>query len=330
MPRDLEAALRAVSGEVELRVPAASAVKIDGERAYRLHRRGVAVEMPVRRSSVHGLSLRKVSGPEIEVELHVGSGTYVRSIADALGGHCVTLRRTAVGPFSLDDADETTVLAPREALPFLPEVEVGRRRGVLLAKRPAHRARGRGLRATRSRWAARRRRPARRGRRAAGDGAAVKVARHPHELPPAERAVAIGTFDGVHRGHRAVLDAAIATGLPSCVVTFDPHPREVLGYAVQLLSTFDRRLELIAEAGADEVLAVEFTPELARRSPEEFVATCLEPIGAKVILAGEDFRFGRGRSGDVEVLRQLGFDVAAGRARRGSLLEPDPCRSARR
>ena len=138
----------------------------------------------------------------------------------------------------------------------------------------------------------------------------MKVARHPHELSPAERAIAIGTFDGVHRGHRAVLDAAIATGLPSCVVTFDPHPREVLGYAVALLSTFERRLELIAEAGADEVLAIEFTPELARRSPEEFVATCLEPIGAKVILVGEGFRFGRGRSGDVEVLRQLGFDVA--------------------
>lgn len=135
------------------------------------------------------------------------------------------------------------------------------------------------------------------------------VVRSPSELPPVDRAVAIGTFDGVHRGHRAVVSAAKQTGLRSCVVTFDPHPREVLGYEVQLLSTFERRLELLEQIGPDEVLAVEFTTEFARLSPVEFVATCLEPIGARVILAGEDFRFGHARRGDVELLRELGFDV---------------------
>ena len=135
------------------------------------------------------------------------------------------------------------------------------------------------------------------------------VARDPSELPPADRAVAIGTFDGVHRGHRAVVAAAKASGLRSCVVTFDPHPREVLGYEVQLLSTFERRLELLEEIGPDDVLVVEFTREFARLSPAEFVATCLEPIGARIILAGEDFRFGHARSGDVALLRELGFDV---------------------
>lgn len=135
------------------------------------------------------------------------------------------------------------------------------------------------------------------------------VSRDPSELPPADRAVAIGTFDGVHRGHRAVIEAARASGLRSTVVTFHPHPREVLGYEVSLLSTFERRLELIEALGPDDVLVVEFTLELSRLAPEEFVQEVLAPIGTRILLAGEDFRFGRGRTGDVALLRALGFDV---------------------
>jgi riboflavin kinase / FMN adenylyltransferase len=135
------------------------------------------------------------------------------------------------------------------------------------------------------------------------------VARSPAELTPAERAVALGTFDGVHLGHRAVIDVMRATGLRSTVVTFEPHPRLVLGYDVQLLTTFERRLELIEEAGPDEVLVVEFTQELSRLEPEDFADRYLKAIGTKVVVAGEDFRFGRGRSGDGALLRSLGFDV---------------------
>jgi riboflavin kinase / FMN adenylyltransferase len=137
----------------------------------------------------------------------------------------------------------------------------------------------------------------------------VTVVDSPAELEPAERAVAIGTFDGVHRGHRTVLDAARESGLRSTVVTFDPHPRLVLGYEVQLLTTFERRLELIGEADPDEVLVVEFTPELSRLQPQEFVAEVLEPIGTRVVFAGEDFRFGAQRRGDLALLRRLGFEV---------------------
>jgi riboflavin kinase/FMN adenylyltransferase len=135
------------------------------------------------------------------------------------------------------------------------------------------------------------------------------VARSPAELSPAGRAVALGTFDGVHRGHRAVIEAVKASGLRSTVLTFDPHPRLVLGYDVQLLTTFERRLELIEEAGPDEVLVVEFTQELSRWEPEAFVAEYLTGIGARVVVAGEDFRFGAGRRGDLELLRSLGLDV---------------------
>jgi riboflavin kinase / FMN adenylyltransferase len=137
----------------------------------------------------------------------------------------------------------------------------------------------------------------------------VIVARNPAELEPAERAVALGTFDGVHRGHRAVIDAVKAAGLRSTVLTFDPHPRLVLGYDVQLLTTLERRLELIEQAGPDETLVVEFTQELSRHEPEAFVAEYLTGIGARVVVAGENFRFGAGRRGDVALLRSLGLDV---------------------
>jgi riboflavin kinase/FMN adenylyltransferase len=137
----------------------------------------------------------------------------------------------------------------------------------------------------------------------------VKVARSPEELGPRPRAVALGTFDGVHRGHQRVLDAARETGLTSTVVTFDPHPRTALGNQVSLLSTLERRLELIAETGIDETLVVEFTLDLARLEPDEFADQVLQPIGAEVVVAGEDFRFGRGRKGDLDRLAELGFEI---------------------
>jgi tRNA pseudouridine55 synthase len=113
--------VEALTGELELPIPAASAVKIGGERAYRLHRRGVAVEMPTRRSVVHDLRVRRYAPPLVEIELHVSTGTYVRSLADALGGHCRNLRRTAAGPFRVEDAEEERVLPPLAALVYLPE-----------------------------------------------------------------------------------------------------------------------------------------------------------------------------------------------------------------
>jgi tRNA pseudouridine55 synthase len=103
-PEELEERLDALRGEIELPIPAASAVKIGGERAYRLHRRGVAVEMPLRRSRVHSLDVVGSTGDTVTLDLRVGSGTYVRAIAAALGGHCRTLRRTEVGPFSVEEA----------------------------------------------------------------------------------------------------------------------------------------------------------------------------------------------------------------------------------
>jgi riboflavin kinase/FMN adenylyltransferase len=139
----------------------------------------------------------------------------------------------------------------------------------------------------------------------------MNVARSPGELERVPRAVALGTFDGVHRGHRRVIEAALAAGPRATVVTFHPHPRTALGNLVELLSTLDRRLELIAGLGVPDALVVEFDLELARLSPEEFASRVLGEIGAEIVVAGTSFRFGRGRSGDLGTLSQLGFDARA-------------------
>jgi tRNA pseudouridine55 synthase len=131
---ELDGALARLRGEIELPIPAASAVKIGGERAYRLARRGVSVEMPLRRSLVHALDVITYSGDatatcSVRLGLHVSSGTYVRSIAQALGGHCTSLRRTVVGPFDVADAapvEEAPLLSVSAAVERLPDAAAGR------------------------------------------------------------------------------------------------------------------------------------------------------------------------------------------------------------
>ena len=135
----------------------------------------------------------------------------------------------------------------------------------------------------------------------------MKVAHAPDELEHRPRAVAVGTFDGVHVGHQAVVRAAVEAGGTATVVTFHPHPREVLGYEVELLATLERRLELLAALGVEETLVVEFTPQVAALDPAMFARSYFEAIGAELVVAGETFRFGHARSGDFELLERLGL-----------------------
>jgi riboflavin kinase / FMN adenylyltransferase len=137
----------------------------------------------------------------------------------------------------------------------------------------------------------------------------MKIAHTPQQVERRPRAVAVGVFDGVHRGHRAVLEAVEQTGLAATVLTFDPHPRIALGNRVDLLTTLERRLELLAEAGVETTLVAAFTPELQQLPPEAFAESYLRAIGAEAVVAGEDFRFGVRRSGDLALLERLGFDV---------------------
>jgi len=137
----------------------------------------------------------------------------------------------------------------------------------------------------------------------------VKIATGPHEIERTPRAVAIGAFDGVHRGHQAVLDAVAGTGLTPTVITFDPHPRIAFGNRVELLTTLERRLELLEDAGIVTVLVAPFDAELQKLTPEAFAERFLREIGVECVVAGEDFRFGVRRSGDLATLQALGFEV---------------------
>ncbi len=135
----------------------------------------------------------------------------------------------------------------------------------------------------------------------------MKVARTPAELGSGPRTAALGTFDGVHLGHRRVIETLLDAGPEPTVVTFDPHPRTALGNRVDLLIPLERRLELLGELGVEATLVVEFTLDVAGLEPQEFADQFLRPIGAETIVAGEDFRFGRARQGDLPLLERLGF-----------------------
>ncbi len=137
----------------------------------------------------------------------------------------------------------------------------------------------------------------------------MRVATSPEEVERKPRAVAVGSFDGVHRGHQAVFASLRATGLAATAITFDPHPRIALGNKVDLLTTLERRLELMGEAGIETTLVSAFTRELQTLAPEDFAESYLRAIGTEVVVAGEDFRFGVRRSGDLALLESLGFGI---------------------
>lgn len=137
----------------------------------------------------------------------------------------------------------------------------------------------------------------------------MRIAHAPSQLERQPRAVAIGTFDGVHRGHLSVLRSVLDSGLEPTVVTFDPHPRVALGNRVEQVTTLARRLELLASSGVAGTLVAHFTPELQRLEPEDFAETYLRGIGAEAVAAGPDFRFGRRRRGDLALLERLGFEI---------------------
>jgi len=128
-----------------------------------------------------------------------------------------------------------------------------------------------------------------------------------------EAALAVGNFDGVHRGHQALVALAVrdarAAGGTSVVLTFDPHPSRVLSpdRAPASLMTLDQKAETLSGLGVDRLAVLPFTVELSRREPEEFARQVLQrALGARVVVVGSSFRFGRGRAGDLETLKRLG------------------------
>ncbi|MBV8305130.1 MAG: bifunctional riboflavin kinase/FAD synthetase [Acidimicrobiia bacterium] len=135
-------------------------------------------------------------------------------------------------------------------------------------------------------------------------------------LPVAGTAVTIGAYDGVHLGHRAIIDEvrtrASALGVPTAVVTFDRHPAAVVRpeSAPRLLTDTDQKLELLAAAGVDYTLVLHFDEERSHESAQDFVIEVLVGcLRARLVVVGEDFHFGRNRGGNVELLRRLGPDL---------------------
>jgi riboflavin kinase / FMN adenylyltransferase len=144
----------------------------------------------------------------------------------------------------------------------------------------------------------------------------VRIWRSIDEVDPglAASVVTVGNFDGVHLGHRHVLAQARAAaraggGLPVVVVTFDPHPMKVIrpDLAPLALTSGERRGDLLASAGADAMLVLPFTEELAQWSPQRFVETVLvNALHARAVVVGENFRFGHRAAGDLASLTELG------------------------
>ena len=126
--------------------------------------------------------------------------------------------------------------------------------------------------------------------------------------------VTIGNFDGVHRGHAEIFahlkQTSITRGLPSVVVTFEPHPLKILApeSAPSMITTFEQKVALIDDSGIDNLVVVPFTKEFSRLSASDFVLTILcAPLGMKHIIIGHDYAFGRGREGNFSTLERLGM-----------------------
>ena len=222
--------------------------------------------MPLRRSTVYALDVIAYTGEVVTLDLRVSSGTYVRAIADALGGHCRTLRRTEVGPFSVDG---------------------GRRSGGVRAG-GADAAGGRA-----------------RARRGGTDGdAGVKVARRPEELDPARRAVAIGTFDGVHLGHRRGDRGRGGCGAPDGGRDVRPAPAPVLRQPRRDARDDSSGGSSCSRSRASRTCSLlTFDEALATLEPEAFAESILRAARRGGRRGGGDFRFGRGRAGDLDAPR---------------------------
>ena len=265
---NVPAELELPTGELMQRPPAYSAVKVEGERLYRKARRGEAAEAAPRPISVYRFELLWREGDRAGLEIECSSGTYVRQLVADLGdAYCEELERTAIGPFRLEDADSERLVPLSEALAFLPE-------RVLTAEEAADVGHGRSL--------------------SLGSESGATRLTHEGEL------LAIGTFDGVHVGHRAVI------GGNDTVLTFDPHPLAVLHPEAlpKLVNSFEIKRDLIAGLGVDELVVIPFDRDFASLSADEFIEQVLiDRLGATRVSVGENFRFGKKAQGDPELLR---------------------------
>jgi riboflavin kinase/FMN adenylyltransferase len=147
----------------------------------------------------------------------------------------------------------------------------------------------------------------------------MRIIRYPADGKLLSPVVALGTFDGVHNGHRQIIKAAISYAkrqkCHSAVITFDPHPQEIVApeRGLKLLTTLKEREELISQLGADSVIVINFNRRTQRLSNRAFVKKYLfKRLAVRQVFVGYDYAFGRGRSGDVSILKKLGRQYGFG------------------
>lgn len=272
--QDLEAARLSFLGTLTQYPPAHSAIKIDGKRAYELARAGRELNMKGREVHIREFEITGIKGDEVSFRVVCSKGTYIRSLAHDFG------QKLGVGAY-LGSLRRTRIGDFR--------VEDAFSMDQFMATAKAHNMR-------------------------IHEGI-------DHPLPLERAVVTIGTFDGVHIGHRQILKRVVKQAKEvqgqSVVITFWPHPRLILNpedRSLRLINTFDEKANLLEEAGIDHLVAIPFTKSFSEMSREEFVRQVLiEKLHTKRLIIGYDHRFGKGREGDFQFLKdhedEFGFRV---------------------
>ena len=309
----VDEALPEFLGHIMQSVPMTSAVKVDGERLYKKAHRGEVVETPVKEVEIEAIDVLEFdeAAQTMRCRIACSKGTYVRQLAIDLGeavgagAHLEQLSRTAVGDLRLDEAQTLAefeeaveareagdehipgLVPPAVALQFMPGIELSAAQVTAVRNGARLPGRAAGAGAPHVPRRAHRHLRARRGgqRPQAARQALMEVVADIASLARRPRALALGTFDGVHAGHRAVIGRAVQLaaerGLTSAVVTFDRHPLAVIdpARAPRLLTSNEEKVRLIAELGPDELIMLPFD-ERSPRSLRPSSATACWPRAA--------------------------------------------------
>ncbi len=326
--------LPAFCGEIEQIPPMVSAIKKGGIPLYKLARQGEQLDLAPRRVEIYAIRLQCFSPGELayaDIEIDCGTGTYIRSLAfdigQALGlpAHLCALQRSKTGDFAIADSytleqiqqliaegDMSFILPVNEVIDFIPAVTVSDKSISAISHGHDLPYQGALPPASAVRVVAEDKRLLAMGR--ISHKAENRVIKMEKVLIDAydDIAIAIGNFDGLHLGHRALFEQLAAMkkslGSKSEILTFDPHPLTLIkGDAPQLLTGEKLKLSLLVDYFAiDKVVPMEFTPELMNISPENFVREIIvEKLKANHLIVGYNFTFAEGGIGDAALLRQL-------------------------
>ena len=348
----IKAAIEKLTGEIQQTPTTVSAIKVNGERAYDLARAGKEVKLKPRSVTISSFMIHNITTSafngipvvDIDVSVTVSSGTYVRALARDLGailgsaGHLTKLRRTWIGGafgagFNINDATPLAELAARgdkalatnDYLPTMPLAEAAARFlpiRQLTASETNAVLFGQFIAPSPNDYPTAAINPAgdlvallqnakQKGQKRARP---ITVLAEPRRQTPGS-VVTFGSFDGVQRGHQALLAAVtgIATqrGLKSVALTFEPHPAifHASRPGLLLIQGINDKVKTLQHQNLDVVEVIEYTKEFAAQSPAEFIYQHLvAKHNAKVIVLGSDARFGRKREGDLALLRALGLE----------------------